>query len=81
MSKCNPMPGETVASFFRRNGKLSGAARLGAQKKISNKWETVSLRYRVKEGDILRVRPAQGRSSNSRGLLSLAKTIVLAQKG
>ena len=76
----NPIPGESVASFFKRNGKLSAAARLGAEKNQGNGWEQVSLQYKVRQGDRIRVRSAKGGHSNANGLRAIARAILLAQK-
>ena len=78
--KLKPISGESVASFFKRNGKLSAVARLGAEKKIKNGWEAVSTRYRIRDGDIIRLRSAVGGHSNSKGLQAVVRSIVLAQK-
>lgn len=80
MRETIPVPGQTIASFLRRNGKLSAGARLGVEKKSGKVWEQVSLKYRIQEGDSIRVRPAKGSSRNALGLTALARAIVLSQK-
>jgi len=80
MSKINPIPGETVASFFKRNKKLSACARLGAEKKQDKGWVRVSTSYVIRSGDSIRLRSAQGGHSNARGLESVVRSIVLSQK-
>lgn len=80
MAQLNPIPGESVASFLKRNKKLSAGAHLGAEKNSGNGWEEVSLRYRIRSGDRVRVKSAKGGHSNSSGLHSIARSIALAQK-
>lgn len=80
MPKTNHISGESVASFLKRNKKLSAGARLGVEKKTATGWETVPLRYTLKAGDIIRVKSAKGAERNAAGLRSLAREIVLRQK-
>lgn len=80
MRKTNPVPGESVATFLRKNKELSAGARLGVEKKTELGWESVSLRYVLKEGDFIRIRPAKGSTSDSLGLLDMVKSIVRAQR-
>ena len=80
MRETNPIPGQTTASFLRKNGKLSAGARLGVEKKSGKGWEQISLRYRIQEGDRIRVRAAKGAHRNALGLTALARAIVLSQK-
>jgi len=74
-------PGESVGRYYRRIGKLSAASRLGVQRKVGREWQSIKLSYRTKTGDMIRIRGAEGRSSPAEGLKSLAKAIVLNQKG
>ena len=80
MSETIAVAGQTIASFLRKTGKLSAGARLGVEKKAGKGWEAVSLRYRVQEGDRIRVKAAKGSARNAMGLTALAKAIVLSQK-
>jgi hypothetical protein len=75
-----PVPGQTIAAFLRKNGKLSAGARLGVEKRAGKGWEQVSLKYRVQDGDRIRVKAAKGSARNALGLTALARAIVLSQK-
>jgi hypothetical protein len=76
-----PIPGEAAARYFLRVGKLSAASRLGIQRKAGKGWESVSMFYRVKAGDRIRIRGAVGGSRHAGGLKTLVRKIVLQQKG
>jgi hypothetical protein len=80
LSLNKPIPGETVASFLKRNKKLRAGSRLGAQKNDGNGWEDIPLHYRIRGSDKIRVKAASGGHRNALGLKELIKTIALAQK-
>ena len=54
----NIKPGESVATFLRRHSlrKFSAAARLGVEKRVGTRWETVPLNYIAKAGDRFRIK-------------------------
>jgi len=80
MAETNPVPGETVASFLRKNGKLGAGARLGVEKRGISGWEEISLRYVIRAGDTIRVRAAKNSGKSTSGLEALAKMIATAQR-
>ena len=72
--------GESVARYLRRTQQIGPASRLGVQRKIGDRWEDISLSYRLKRDDKIRVKGAEGKSSPAQGLKDLARRIVLRQK-
>lgn len=80
MVKKVAIPGETVAAYARRLGKVDTFARRGAEVRGPNGWKKVGMDYRIGPNEIVRaVQPADF-ADDPLGLVELLRSFVRRQK-
>jgi hypothetical protein len=80
MVKKLAIPGETVASYARRIGKVDNFARRGAEVRGPNGWKKVGMDYRIAPDEIVRtVQPVQI-TEDPLGLVEFLRMLARRQK-